>query len=811
MKLFAYEKKHSERLRDTLSECTVLLKKDGHFPLSGPCEIAAYGSGIRHTIKGGTGSGEVNSRYSVNVEEGLIEAGFTISTASWLDRYDKELEKAKEQFIRDVKAEAKAAGQNTIVYSMGKAMLEPDYNLPLEGSGDTCVYVLARISGEGNDRREVAGEIKLSQTEIRDILELNEQYEKFMLVLNVGGVVDLSPVMGVKNILLLSQLGAQTGTALADILLGKGNPSGRLSTTWAKVEDYPAMPDFEDINETKYLEGIYVGYRYFDTFQKRALFPFGYGLSYTEFTQEVDKVEVSGEEVSVSVNVANQGKYPGMDVVQLYLSVPTERLDHPYQELCAFAKSKILNPGESQSVSLTFKLSQMASYDEERALYFLERGDYLLRFGNHSGETKAIALIKMSQEQVILTAKNVFGKPGFMELTATGRAEEELNDQIPTLTIEENAFKSETVEYEPNKEILPEVAQLSVDELLYMNIGAFDPNKSGIGSIIGNAGVSVCGAAGETTSMVRDFPHLVMADGPAGLRLAKEFYRDEKGLHSIGQSAIPESMLDFMPKILLFLLSLTSSKKPKKGSKLEYQYCTAIPIGTAVAQSFNEELATIYGDVVGSEMERFGVHLWLAPALNIHRSIRCGRNFEYFSEDPFISGKMAASMTLGVQKHPGCGVTIKHYAANNKELNRYGNDSLVSERAMREIYTKGFGICVREAQPKAVMTSYNLVNGTHTAEHRGMIEDLLRAEYGFQGIVMTDWVIALATNKKGIHRNTLASYEAAAGSDVFMPGGKGDFKEMKRGLEEGIVTKEQLQINAIRVLKMARELTEARK
>ena len=207
-------------------------------------------------------------------------------------------------------------------------------------------------------------------------------------------------------------------------------------------------------------------------------------------------------------------------------------------------------------------------------------------------------------------------------------------------------------------------------------------------------------------------------------------------------------------------------------------------------------------------MEMFGVHLWLAPALNIHRSIRCGRNFEYYSEDPLVSGLMAAGITNGVQKHPGCGTTIKHYAANNKEWNRYANNSHVSERAMREIYTKGFGICVKKSQPHAVMTSYNLLNGVHTAENRGLIEDILRCEYGYEGIVMTDWVVPMTADKRSANRNSLARFVAAAGGDLFMPGGKSDYEDLKKGIQEGDVSEEQVRINATRVLKMARKLVE---
>lgn len=339
-------------------------------------------------------------------------------------------------------------------------------------------------------------------------------------------------------------------------------------------------------------------------------------------------------------------------------------------------------------------------------------------------------------------------------------------------------------------------------------IGDFDPNAKGFASMIGTAGHHVCGAAGESCDKISGFPFLIMADGPAGLRLAKEYYEDDKGKHAVGSTAMPASLQEMLSGPMKLVMSLMGgSSKPKPGCEIKTQYCTAIPIGTALAQSFDLTFVEQCGDIVGEEMERFGVHLWLAPALNIHRSIRCGRNFEYYSEDPLVSGKMAAAMTRGVQAHKGCGTTIKHYAANNKEYNRYRNNSIVSERAMREIYLKGFGICVREAQPKAVMTSYNLLNGTHTAESRGLIMDILRAEFGYEGIVMTDWVTPMADTRSA-HRDSQAQYVAAAGGDLFMPGNKGDYDNLLQGIDSGTVSLEQVKINASRVVRMARALAQ---
>lgn len=810
MELFDYEKEHIGLLRDSLAECTLFLRQNGAFPLEAPGRIAAYGNGVRHTVKGGTGSGEVNSRYSVNVEQGLKDAGFTITTGRWLDAFDQVEQDAQKAFVKEIKERAKKKHTMAILEGMGAVMPQPEYDLPLDGEGNTAIYVLSRISGEGNDREPIPGDIRLTDSEAKTILALDAKYEKFMLVLNVGGVVDLTPVKEVSNILVLSQLGVETGSVLADILLGRANPSGKLTTTWASWEDYCREGEFGDINDTRYKEGIYVGYRYFDTVGKKPLFPFGYGLSYTSFDIAVTGAAAEGDTIRIKAAVSNTGARAGREVVQVYVSAPAGRLDKPYQDLAAFAKTDLLEPGASQELTISFSLRDCASYDAQKESYVLEAGSYVVRVGDSSDHTQPAALVDLDGEAVVTKAGNCLGETDFEDWKPSGcetAAAEELSD-ITRISVAAADIETVTVSYDQEREIDPRVKDLTVEELAYLNVGAFNP-KAGALSVIGNAATNVAGAAGETTGVLKEkgFPVLVMSDGPAGLRLAKEFYRDEKGAHGIGSSMVPESFLPFLPAPARFIMNLIGgSGKPKKGQKVEYQYATAIPIGTAIAQSFNLPLAESYGSIVGDEMERFGVHLWLAPALNIHRDIRCGRNFEYYSEDPLISGKTAAAITRGVQRHPGCGTTIKHYAANNQEKNRYCNNSIVSERAMREIYLKGFGICVRESQPHALMTSYNLLNGVHTSEHRGLIEDILRCEYGFKGIVMTDWIVDMAQDKQSLHRMPIAAEIAKAGGDLVMPGSKGDFDSIVKAAKSGELELRQLQINATRVLQKAEEL-----
>ena len=275
-----YETDHLNMVLDNAAECTVLLKSDGRFPIEAPCRIAAYGSGIRYTVMGGTGSGEVNARASFTIEQGLEKEGFEITSKKWLDEYDEVRKQAKKDYIKALKKEARQKHENPIMYLMGKELLEPYHGLALDAEGgDVCIYVLSRNSGEGSDRKVCEGDVKLTRSEVRDIIALNRIYDRFMLVLNVGGVVDLSPVMGVGNILILSQICSDMGKVLADIITGKQNPSGKLTTTWAAWEDYSSEGSFGDFDDNEYKEGVYVGYRYFDTFGKKALFPFGYGLS----------------------------------------------------------------------------------------------------------------------------------------------------------------------------------------------------------------------------------------------------------------------------------------------------------------------------------------------------------------------------------------------------------------------------------------------------------------------------------------------------------------------------------------------------
>lgn len=833
-----FEKEHIAKVREVAPECAILLKSNGDFPLDAAGKIALFGSGARRTIKGGTGSGDVNVRAYTTVEQGLENAGFEVVSKAWLDAYEEHMTKTRKEWITAMKAEAAAAGINGVMYCMGKVMPETAYEFSLESDADIAIYVLARNSGEGADRTMVAGDINLTETEIRDILALQKQYDKFLLVLNVGGMVDLTPVNTVENILLLGQLGTPTGDVLADLVLGKSYPSGKLAMTWAPIAEYPSTEGFGDPDDTYYREGIYVGYRYFDTVGKEVTYPFGYGLSYTTFAVETKDIVADEKQVTVTAQVINTGKCAGKEVVQVYASLPEGDLDQPYQKLVGYAKTKKVAAGESTEVSVTFATQTLASFSEKDSAYIMEAGEYVIRLGSHSRDTMVAGILTLDDKAVLEKTKHICEGWGFDDLVPEKVAfnpdgEEEQKEAAKHIALSAAKFETATYTYPEVAAEIPEgqtfdfaevlsgkktleefVAGLSDKQLAYLAIGNYKdvPEGAGAESVIGAAGSHVAGAAGESTSRLEDLGvgGLYMADGPAGLRLATSYKIVDGEIK--GNANAFANFMEFMGEEELEMMASMAPKpsEAELAAPENYQYCIAIPIGTALAQAWNDDVAEICGDMVGQEMEMFGVHLWLAPAQNIQRSPLCGRNFEYYSEEPIVSGRTSAAVTRGVQKHPGCGVTIKHFACNNQETNRFLSNSVVSERALREIYLKGFEICVRSAKPEAIMSSYNLVNGEHTCNSKDIQTHVLRNEWGHEGIVMTDWFVTGGMGNGAEHRDNKYETGSAAGcvkagNNITMPGGSSDLADILDALTNKehayALTKAELQQNAMTVLK----------
>ncbi|OUM59053.1 glycoside hydrolase family 3 protein [Piromyces sp. E2] len=763
-------------------ECTVLLRKNGDFPLAkNEKKIHLYGSGIRRTIKGGLGSGDISIRSFDNIETAFTKSGFEILTKDYLDAFDTCYEKAHDKYIKSIQDQFDYENAyGFIVSHFSVIMKEPECeNLPVQKEGDVAIFVVSRASGEGVDRTVEKGDVLLTDTERNTIKTLARGYKKFMLVLNTGGPVDLSGLDEVKNILVLSQLGGNTSKALVDLITDEKYPSGKLATTWTKYDDYFA--NVGNDTDTDYVEGIYVGYRYFDSADVDVMFPFGYGLGYTDFKINSNKVKLNKDKVTVDASVKNIGKFDGKEVLELYLSKPSTTLDEPYQVLVNFAKTKELAPGQKDNVKLEFKLTDFASYDTKSQSYILDAGSYIVRLGNSSRNTTPVAVIEVPSRVTVKKVQNQIGESGFKDLSFKSTKKDDLRG-VKTFKLNVKSIKTETVDYQKTYEINKDLKALSTEEKVKFVIGAHSSEP------YADYLYTVPGTAGETYKY-GDLKPVVLSDGPAGLNIAKDYYIDEAGKHSL-KPAFAESTLEIVPEDAKPSVGFLFPPQAPEGSKIYHQYTTAIPIGTALAQTWNIEFAEQVGNIVGDEMNIFGSNLWLAPALNIHRTILNGRNFEYYSEDPYISGMMASY----------------HYTANNKETNRSFNSSNMSERAFREIYLRGFEITIKNANPKAIMTSYNLINGVHVNQHVGVINNVLRKENHYNNIIMTDWVF---TNMgvPGSKYPEYSPYEIIKASvDVIMPGNKDFYDMVLAAVKENKLTMEELEASASRIYELIQEV-----
>lgn len=672
--LLPHEIEHYNILDSVASECTLFLKRDNSFPVLEPCKVALFGSGARHTYKGGTGSGDVNSHFFLNIEDEFILRGFTITTSKWLDEYDLARDSFKKEFIKQIKKEAKEKGMGAPAYSVGHNPIEFEHNISVkEYDGDICIYVLSRVSGEGADRRQAKGDLFLTDKEVEDILYLNQKFEKFMLVLNVSGVVDLSPVLEVRNIYLLSQLGVVTSSVLANVVLGNANPSGKLSTSWARPLDYPFIDAFGDRDNTRYLEGIYVGYRYFTSGDVKPLFPFGFGLSYSTFSYRLLEYNIQKDTVILKVNVKNTSSIPGKEVIQAYLGKSIQ-IDTPRRELVAFAKTSLLESGQDETVELSFKLSDFPIYNHELSRYELSKGTYLIEIGNSSVDVTPVLKIRLDEDVVVKSVNKLAYNIDFEDYKPDKNYNFD-DIQVPTEIINKSVFLETKVQYFPKYSVsVPDfIKGLSLKDLIHLNLGDY---KTGLAGVIGQSGSLVPGGAGETTLRVKDIKTaLSMADGPAGLRLITEYLVNKNGTYNLTDDSILKGIKDYIPKFIVSLID--PSKNHKKKGTVVYQYASALPIATACAQSFSTSIMNKIGRLVNKEMNLYDVDIWLAPGMNIHRNILCGRNFEYYSEDPYLSGEMAAALVNAVQASDNKICTIKHFACNNQETNRFNNNSMV--------------------------------------------------------------------------------------------------------------------------------------
>lgn len=787
--------------RRAAAEGMVLLKNEGQLlPLKEGTKVALYGVGASRTIKGGTGSGDVNERETVSIYQGMKNAGFEITTEDWIKAYDEQYQAARYTWRDEI--EEKASSLEDQVLGFFNVYSTTPFRMPAgaaitQTDADVAIYILSRVAGEGADRFDAEGDYYLTKEEKQQLSDICSMYKHVIVAVNTGGLADLSFMDEYSNIEALLQIvqpGMEAGNAFADIISGKVTPSGKMTDTWAyKYEDYPNSKTFShnngNVDKEYYTEGLYVGYRYFDSFDIPVRYGFGYGLSYTTFETKVLATELKeNKKIVIETEVTNTGDtYSGKEVVELYATCPAGKLEKEYRRLVAFAKTGLLAPGQSEKLTLEIGLDKLTSYSEKEAAWILESGSYVIWAGNSLEASVPCAVLKLDKEVVLTKTQNIC--PLKEELEEMKQSSEKMNQKleallktaeekkVPVMELKAADVETRVVEYRSNVECVPEEARKFVDTLSKEKLVALasgDPGK-GQGSNLGSAGISVPGSAGETNNCALEdgVPGIVLADGPAGLRLMKHY--------NVHEGKIVNKPFKFSLEGGLFC-----EGEPADPGETYYQYCTAIPVGTLLAQTWDTALIEEIGEMIGGEMLEFSVTLWLAPGMNIHRNPLCGRNFEYYSEDPLLAGRMAGAMTNGVQNVPGCGTTIKHFACNNQEDNRMGSDSILSERTLREIYLKGFEIAITESQPMSIMTSYNLINGVHAANCEDTCTKAARCEWGFQGVIMTDWT----TTEYG--PDCTASGCMRAGNDIVMPGAFSDRDNLNQELADGTLSMEDL-------------------
>ncbi|MBE6543557.1 MAG: carbohydrate-binding protein [Ruminococcaceae bacterium] len=856
---------HAELSRLAATEGMVLLEnKNSSLPLKKGSTVAVFGKGQIDFYKGGTGSGDVNAPYVINLLEGLKN-------------------KAKEGKISIYQPLANqyllnsSYTPNNVMYSQAAS------------ASDTAIVVISRNTGEMYDRKNSNGDYGLSPQEQAMISSIiSAGFENICVVLNVPAIVDVSfmeKYPEIDSLLLAWQPGMEGGNAVADILCGDANPSGKLTDTiTTQYKHYPTAMYFNKIaDREQYSEDIYIGYRYFETFDpnyEKVKYEFGYGLSYTTFSIDNVKFECDGLYIRITADIKNVGSVAGKEVVQVYYSAPQGELGNPARELAAYAKTKLLAPGESETVVMSFAVSDMADYDDvghvAKAAYVLLKGDYKFFVGNSvkDASLKGVRYTYTVKENKITQQLTTQMQPDKLtkRLKADGTTE-----SLPSYVNGIEISKASVIEsgeyysashpvvytYSGTSDMVTGISSLKENESLVYNLicpqdgeyklvlylaatgnTKFDDGlyvrlqdntkiyldytcSGGLGKLAATEeivlnlkkGNNIITLLNNNINKTFIFSHMIIsAPGheTSELEYKKEitaFPKNDKTVTSfvevynnpdlldefvngltineltellVGHSATVSGGTGTIGALSALDVPGANTADGPAGLRLS-QPQTAWPIGTLMACTYNLNLVYNVGVAIGQEMLNNNVDIWLAPGMNIHRDPLCGRNFEYYSEDPYVTGMTASAITLGVQSK-GVGVMIKHFALNNRETNRFYCDSRCSERAIREIYLKGFEICVKTAEPWAIMSSYNKINGIWASENEDLLTNILRGEWGFEGIVSTDW-----GNKAGKFR------EVGAGNDVSMPGG--DTNATKAAYYAGYITLEDLRNSATRILK----------
>ena len=713
-------KAHLKLAADAAAEGTVLLKNDGTLPLSGPCKVALFGRGAGSGfLFGGGGSGSLATTGRVNLVDGLKQEGFEIYQPL-VDFYT--------EFVNKEEKEKRAAGGTTLTHWMrGYDRPEPVISEELYNGAKAfskiAIYCLPRHSSEGTDfgdRDTGKGSFELYDEEVALLDRITKDFDKVIVILNVCGPIETGYFKNNPkfNAVLYPMFGGHlSGQVLAQMLTGKRYPSGHLQDTLAQsIWDYPTTKTFTESRDyVNYTEDIFVGYRYFETFApEKVVYPFGFGLGYTTFKSTCKSACLEKNTVKLTFTVENTGSHEGKEVLQAYLTAPQGKLGKAKKVLCAFAKTKELAPGETTNLNLSFDIREFGSFDDlgkiKESAFILEQGTYTVSVGNNVRDTEACFEFALENDIICRQCHAYMAPVALPErLTADGTyeklpvAERKVHKpkgyKLKQAALEKEISLEEALNTDQLDAFIATLPDSDLAELLYGHPDFNAADTNGIGLMR------------KEKHDPKKVPLVPTADGPAGLRV------------------FPDSGIS----------------------------PTHFPCGNAVAQTWNLSIARKIGEAGAKEVKENNAGIWLSPALNIHRSPLCGRNFEYYSEDPLIAGLFAAYNVKGVQSQK-IAATVKHYLANNKEVNRKDCDSRISQRAIREIYLRGFEIVIKKAQPWALMTSYNLINGVQASTNWESINGVLRGEWGYNGVVMTDWWAF-----------SHIEHELNAGGDVKMP------------------------------------------
>lgn len=737
--------KYIEKARQATAEGIVLLENNGVLPFAKDSCVSIFGRIQTHYYKSGTGSGGlVNVSHVVGIPEGLKESG--------LIKVNEALEQVYTEWEKENPFDT-GLGWGMEPWSQKEMPLTKKIVSDAAASSDVALLIIGRNAGEDKDASESAGSYCLTEVEIENLKLVRKAFSKMVVLLNVGAIMDMffmdDPATKPDAVLYGWQGGMVGGSGTADVLTGVVSPSGHLSDTIAySIKDFLSDKTFGDPVRNVYEDGIYVGYRYFETSAKdKVRYPFGYGLSYTNFEMTASELNVCEAEkkVSLKVNVKNIGKVSGKESVQVYVKAPEGKLDKAVRVLVDFEKTMILEPGADETLSFEIPFDRFASYDDKgitgnKSTWILEAGSYDFFTGNNVREAKMAGSIQLS-ETVLETCNPVFENATDVE----ARIKSELPAEIPFTG--DKGITLESV-YRGQATLEEFVAQLSDDELASIVRG------EGMGSSLVTPGTAA--AFGGVSKALREkgLAPCCCDDGPSGMRL------------DCGTKAF------------------------------------SLPNGTMLACTFNKKLNTELFEFLGLEMVHNKVECLLGPGINIHRHPLNGRNFEYFSEDPILTGFIADAQLKGLRAM-GVGGTLKHFAGNNQELKRRSVDSVISERALREIYLKGFEICVKTGSCDAIMTTYGQLNGTYTSANYDLCTTILRKDWGYTGIVMTDWWASITMDEKGNQENTSFDKLVRSQNDLYMvcPNGEtnaaGD--NTIEALAAGTITRGELQRAAMNV------------